>query len=53
MSIKEEEAQPEPGTDLALLHGGWATMTAIHTITADDTAELPLEYEGTTTEKPV
>jgi 5'-nucleotidase len=41
MSIKEEEVQPEPGTDLALLLEGWATVTAIHTITADDSVELP------------
>jgi 5'-nucleotidase len=46
MSIKEEEAQPEPGTDLALLLDGWATVTAIHTITADDSVELPLENGG-------
>jgi hypothetical protein len=27
MSIKEEEARPEPGTDLTLLLKGWATVT--------------------------
>jgi 5'-nucleotidase len=43
MSMKEEEAQPEPGTDLALLLEGWATVTAIHTIIADESVELPLE----------
>jgi 5'-nucleotidase len=45
MSMKEEEAQPEPGTDLALLLEGWATVTAIHTIIADESVELPLEEE--------
>jgi 5'-nucleotidase len=43
MSMKEEEARPEPGTDLALLLEGWATVTAIHTIIADESVELPLD----------
>jgi 5'-nucleotidase len=43
MSVKEEEAQPEPDTDPALLLEGWATVTAIRTIMADETVELPLE----------
>ena len=47
MSLAEEEAQPEPGTDLALLSEGWATVTAIRTITADESVELPLADEGT------
>ncbi len=44
-SIKEAEVQPDPGTDLALLLEGWATVTAIRTITADDGVELPLEED--------
>ncbi len=47
MSLAEEEAQPEPGTDLALLSEGWATVTAIRTITADESVELSLADEGT------
>jgi 5'-nucleotidase len=43
MSIKEEEARPDPGTDLALLLEGWATVTAIHTIIADESVELPVD----------
>jgi 5'-nucleotidase len=43
MSMKEEEAKPEPGTDLALLLDGWATVTAIHTIMADETVDLPVD----------
>jgi 5'-nucleotidase len=43
MSMKEEEVRPEPGTDLALLLEGWATVTAIHTIIADESVELPVE----------
>jgi 5'-nucleotidase len=46
MSIKEEEARPDPGTDLALLLEGWATVTAIHTIIADESVELPVDDEG-------
>ncbi len=46
MSIKEEEARPEPGTDLALLLEGWATVTAIHTIIADESVELPVKDEA-------
>jgi 5'-nucleotidase len=42
MAMTEEEHTPEPGTDLALLLEGWATVTAIRTITADDSIELPL-----------
>jgi 5'-nucleotidase len=49
MSMKEEEARPEPGTDLAFLLEGWATVTAIHTITADESVELPLEDAAVTT----
>jgi 5'-nucleotidase len=45
MSMKEEEARPEPGTDLALLLEGWATVTAIHTIIADESVELPLDED--------
>jgi 5'-nucleotidase len=45
MSMKEEEARPEPGTDLALLLEGWATVTAVHTIIADESVELPLTDE--------
>jgi 5'-nucleotidase len=48
ISIKEEEARPDPGTDLALLLEGWATITAIRTISADDSVELPLEDEAVT-----
>ena len=51
MSMKEEEARPEPGTDLALLLEGWATVTAIHTITADESVELPLEDAAVTTSR--
>ena len=51
MSMKEEEARPEPGTDLALLLDGWATVTAIHPITADETVELPLEDAAVTTSR--
>jgi len=43
MAMTEEEQKPEPGTDLALLQEGWATVTAIRTITADDSVELPLD----------
>lgn len=43
MSLTEEGQQPEPGTDLALLLDGWATVTAIRTITADDSVELSLD----------
>jgi 5'-nucleotidase len=45
MSMKEEEARPEPGTDLALLLEGWATVTAVHTIIADESVELPMADE--------
>ncbi|HEX2362620.1 MAG TPA: 5'/3'-nucleotidase SurE [Jiangellaceae bacterium] len=48
MSMKEEEAQPDPGTDLAFLLDGWATVTAIHTIMADGSVDLPLEDEPVT-----
>jgi hypothetical protein len=41
--MKEEEAHPDPGTDLAYLLEGWATVTAIRTIGADESVELPLE----------
>ena len=51
MSMKEEEARPEPGTDLALLLEGWATVTAIHTITADESVKLPLEDSAMTTSR--
>ena len=37
--------QPLPGTDLALLSEGWATVTAIRTITVDESVELPVERE--------
>jgi 5'-nucleotidase len=43
MSLTEEAQHPEPGTDLALLLEGWATVTAIRTITADDSVELSLD----------
>ena len=46
MSIKEEEEQPESGTDLAFLLEGWATVTAIRTIAADDSVDLRLEHEN-------
>jgi 5'-nucleotidase len=46
MAMTEEQQKPEPGTDLALLQEGWATVTAIRTITADDSVELPLEDEA-------
>ena len=52
-SIKEAEVQPDPGTDLALLLEGWATVTAIRTITADDGVELPLEEETATAQESV
>jgi 5'-nucleotidase len=53
MSIKEEEQQPDPGTDLALLLEGWATVTAIRTIGADDSIELPLDEGAVTAEESV
>jgi 5'-nucleotidase len=46
MAMTEEQQKPEPGTDLALLQEGWATVTAIRTITADDSVELPLDDEA-------
>jgi len=47
LSMSQEEAEPDPGTDLALLLEGWATVTAIETITANDSVDLPLDDDGT------
>jgi 5'-nucleotidase len=47
LSMTEEEARPDPGTDLALLLEGWATVTAIETITGNDSVALPLDDDGT------
>lgn len=41
-SVQESETRPDPGTDLSLLAEGWATVTAIRTVTADDDVEIPV-----------
>jgi 5'-nucleotidase len=46
MSIKEEEERPDPDTDLGLLLEGWATVTVIQAIVADESVELPLSDLG-------
>jgi 5'-nucleotidase len=41
-SVQESESRPDPGTDLALLAEGWATVTPIRTVTVADDVELSL-----------
>ena len=41
-SVQESETRPDPGTDLSLLAEGWATVTAIRTVTADDDVDIPV-----------
>ena len=41
-SVQESEIRPDPGTDLSLLAEGWATVTAIRTVTADDEVDIPV-----------
>jgi 5'-nucleotidase len=44
-SVQESESRPDPGTDLALLAEGWATVTPIRTIAAADDVELLLDEQ--------
>jgi 5'-nucleotidase len=41
-SVQESETSPDPGTDLSLLAEGWATVTAIRTVTADHDVDIPV-----------
>jgi 5'-nucleotidase len=41
-SVQESETRPDPGTDLSLLAEGWATVTAIRTVIADDDVDIPV-----------
>ncbi|MGH8824804.1 MAG: 5'/3'-nucleotidase SurE [Jiangellaceae bacterium] len=41
-SVQQSEVEPDPGTDLAYLAEGWATVTPIRTVSAADTVELDL-----------
>jgi 5'-nucleotidase len=41
-SVQESETRPDPGTDLSLLAEGWATVTAIRTVIADDDVDMPV-----------
>ena len=40
-SVREAETRPDPGTDLALLAEGWATVTPIRSVTVADDVDLP------------
>jgi 5'-nucleotidase len=41
-SVQQSEFEPDPGTDLAYLADGWATVTPIRTVSAADSVELDL-----------
>jgi 5'-nucleotidase len=41
-SVQQSEFEPDPGTDLAFLADGWATVTPIRTVSAADSVELNL-----------
>lgn len=48
-AVQESEAEPDPGTDLACLAEGWATVTAIRALGVADQVDHPLLREAAPT----